>query len=226
MKDYLKFTNLTNKDELRKKFILKYEIQSDGNDKKIVVYFANGNRHIVAYTSANEKQILHKMKQQIKEYAENIKEAPENIIELRKDAIKFSALSLIASILFFVIGQAPAGVYLVLFSVVSFLFSIPYIIYKKYYIKDFEKNAMFLQNEEFINKMINSKEREDIFYNVNINTLNACYQESGKKGISINSIDKLNLYELKHLLEVIKCEISLFDEEVNEDVKEKELIKK
>lgn len=216
MKDYISLLNIDydSKEELRKTFILKYEVV-DGSDKEIIIYYANGEQHKTAYTKEKEKQILEKMKEQFSSYKLKISKAIEdgNIkITFQKNIRNIFITYLIVGIILLFIGIEVLGVILTIFGVSGSMFIIPSLLERKKKIKDFEKSGLFFGNEEFINQMLNSKVKDNILLNVDSKIIDQINIKE-TKDCTINSIDKLTLEQLKELLLVIKREYDLSEKE-------------
>lgn len=207
--------------ERRKKesnnFILKYEITTknklNNTKEKIILYLANGKKITFNYTKELEQNILDSMKKKVLDYKLFMENAQKRKIE--KDALVWSfnttSITMIASGLLISIilsNIAP----LIIMLIPSALLSISGLIYKQRYTnryKDFKKNILFIENEEKINQK--ALENSHIFNNViNKKTHDKMVvKPDGKKGYTINSIDKMQLKELKNMLELIKLEEQL-----------------
>jgi len=227
MHNYFKYLNLKNSDEMRKKFVLKYEISG----KNIIIFFADNTKYKVEYTKDNERNILKRMKEQISQYSQIFDEHLINKKNQSKHFDEFIYLFFVAlffGISFFVLGNNSilTNVFGVILTILGSLGIIGKVLINKInniISDDYRKTIMFLENEGFINQKINSKECGNIFMNVNNKIKDACpVKKDGSIEVTINSIDKLSLNELKLLLENIKKEVFVFSESIiDEEKKEK-----
>lgn len=224
-------------DKLKRKeessnFILKYEIvdknKLNKNKDKIIVYLANGKKVVFNYTNEIEQNILDTMKKQVINYKKIIEVNEKKKIE--KDALIYSFL--VSSLVMILTGLIS---YKITNNIVHFInMLIPSItlacsglIYKQKYVNkynDFKKNMLFIENEEKINQKVleNSNVLTNVISKKNYDKM--VIKPDGKKGYTINSIDKMKLKELKNMLELIKLE----DELNKRNIKEKDnmLVKK
>ena len=118
---------------------------------------------------------------------------------------------------------------LITMSIPSVILASSGLIYKKRYTNrynDFKKNILFIENEEKINQKV--LENSNIFTNVISKKTHdkMVIKPDGNKGYTINSIDKMKLKELKNMLELIKLEEELNKNNINEEEKDKLLVKR
>ena len=247
MKDYLIFTNLENKKKLQKQFILGYEIVDTKepiskidyskvtnipNYQQLKVYYADGSKHKFDHTSEKEKDILKKMKQQLIDYRDDVdfemtrEEHTNYIIQLGYTVIIFlffgilgmlTIKSVIAMICFGLI-TASSGILLALMIFVNIM--------DKIYKNDFQKNNLFLENEGLINNMLNSEKCKNIFSNVNDKVKKASpVKPDGTCEMDINSINNMNLKDMKQLLSAIKREL-MFEQSIEENKNKDKVLRK
>ena len=229
MHNYFKFLNLKNSDEIKKKFILKYEI----SDKEIIIFFADNTKYKVEYTNDNEIKILKRMKEQIKQYKQIFDEQfINNRIKHFDEFVYLLLVVLFFGFSLFMIGHGEIianiiGLTLTFLGVIVLGGKCLMNIFNKKVIDDYKKTILFLENEVFINQKINSRDCENIFSNVNDNIKDACpVKSNGKIEVTINTIDKLSLRELKLLLENIKKETYIMNDNSFSDLNNKESVKK
>ena len=248
MLDYLKYTELKNKEELRKQFIIGYDIVDNenrdnkeidytdnsniqNNNQQLIVYYADGSEHVFDYTKEKEKIILSKMKQQLLDYEEQINEGFENETFTKSKEINYCvAIFLMFGILGMVIFKAPLAIIIfglittfgAFLAVLKIIISIMYKVEKN----DFQKNNLFLKNEELINKMLNSEKSKNIFSNVNDKIKKASpVKPDGTCEMDINSINNMNLKDMKQLLAAIKREL-MFEQSIEENRNEDKVLRK
>ena len=233
MKDYNLFLDLNGKDEIRRKYILRYEIQEEEitNKKNIIIYFADGKKHSLPYTLYTEKQILQKMKEQFNEYKLDMflwKKGKNFSVNFINGMVKITTFMLLIGITLLISSSHPLalGIGLV-FGIIGgglSLFSWPLKIIANSQMNDYEKHMLFLENEEFINNSL--KQSTTILANINDKISDkTSINEEGNKICIINSIDKMSLSELKELLNVIRREKSLFEKESKNETKQEKKLK-
>ena len=231
MLNYFKYFNFKNSDKIKKTFILKYEI----NGKDIIVFFADNTQYKLEHTKDNEIKILKRMKEQINQYKQVFDEYLINDKSQFKYFDEFIYIFLV--LLFLGISCFLLGNGLIITNILGLIFTILgsmgvfgkilINVINKIITDDYKKTIMFLENEVVINEKINSQECKNIFMNVNNRVKDACpAKDDGSIEVTINSIDRLNLCELKLLVESIKKETFIFSESKIEELeKEKSNIK-
>lgn len=183
-----------------KSFILNYEFKNN----QIIVHFGSGKDSSFPYTKENEEKILEKMKNQIEDnilYKEN---SLRNIKIIETSVIKFFSIMLTFSII-----AAPFNLFYFLFIfILSFgSSSILLLVAKKKrnLIKDFEKQILFLNNQEKL-KAINEK-NSDILKNISEKNRDLTSSISTEQPmLTLNTIHKMKYKELKKIIENIKIE--------------------
>lgn len=228
MKNFFKWLVVENKDEVLKKFILKYEVID--NNKKIKIFLANDNINIIDYTKENEELLITKMETQINDNKEYLDEIFKDDLSLLKILACLLILIMLIGIGSFFIGNGVLitkiiGYFLTCLSGLGFIANGTYFLLYKKYFNDFKKSKIFLENKKSINKFLNSKKDVSIMKNVK--------EECSSKNddtyeFSINSIDKLSLKELKQLLYNMKKELlseDITNQESYKNVKSKKLSK-
>ena len=247
MLNYLILTNIENKDELKKQFILGYEIVDTKepisnidykkatnipNYQQLIVYYADYSKHKFDYTKEKEKEILKKMKQQLIDYQDEIdfELARENnvstmtqlgyttIVFLFFGILGMVTIKSVVAMICFGLMTACSGFMMALIIFVA--------ICDKMYKNDFQKNNLFLENEELINKMLNSEKSKNIFSNVNDKVKKASpVKPDGTCEMDINSINNMNLKDMKQLLEAIKREL-MFEQSIEENKNKDKVLRK
>ncbi len=215
MKDY----TLNFKDA--KSFILNYEIK----DNQIMVNYANGEHYIIPYTNDNEKKILKKMEDQVHD-AQN---SDDTLKRKRRRAgiwIISSILIIISSFYAIKSGHSISPLMeniLIAWFTFNIGFQIFYIKCVTKILKDLEKNKILLDNQEKINEMI--KENQNILTNSNEKIKKMVKSTPEDKPVfTLNSVEKLELKELKSLLENIQKEEKFkFDYSSNNESNDKPL---
>ena len=196
-----------------KMFVLNYEIKNN----KIIINFADGGNSIIPYTLENEKKILEKMKTQVinaKNYISKFEKKESNSILWL--SICFVCMLLNILLLISKLSNFPSVNISILVSYsIVFLANLGIYKYSKTKLDDINKNLMFLNNSEQINKMV--KSNQNILSNIKSNTKNIINTSiKNNKELTLNSIDKIKYKELKKILENIKREIEFnFDYEIN-----------
>lgn len=179
-------------------FILNYTIK--GNN--IIINTASKEKITVPNTEEYEKNILKKMKKQVKKYAYQYKnhwqsECDENFTIVK--ALLINALIWTPLWIFtlpvFLIPLVGVSALLIMFIIFGTKYKI-----SKTNIEDAKKNIMFIENEEDINKYI---AHENVLSKMKSDTAKVTL-ESNK--LNINSIDKIKYKELKRMLEAMKSE--------------------
>jgi len=186
MKDYTIMIPLGDEcGDQKENFILRYNINE--KDNLIEVYYANHHMETIAYSVDNELELLKKMKQQVIDYrdfiinAEKIKKEEEE--EKRKIVIMLTGMMILGwGFVFsdYIKNKNFILSYTVLRTIISGI-AVHNQVRDKMLFDDFNKNLLFLENEDIIN------ERK------------IC--EKGEKQITINSIDKMSLKRLRKILE-------------------------
>lgn len=217
MKDYIKdIPSMYISNEERKKiaseFVLKYKI-TNGNNPKIIVYYANGQKVTYDYSEELEESLLTTMKENIQRYANQFSVCYRDHAsqEALYDSCTFggaciTAVPLVHKLFSNIVEESvsPAPFITLGMAIVSFSLFEKIMFMKRY--QDFAKTLLYLQKEEDINFHLG--------YNLNFvnNTMNKelhnylVTKPDGKKGYTINSIDKMSLAKLKKLLTDIEKE--------------------
>ena len=215
MKDYIKdisslYISKEERQKIASEFILRYKVL---DDKKIIVYYANGNKVTYDYSKEVEVSILNSMKENFQKYLELFRNSYHDHVsqETLYDSITFggaciTAVPLIQRLFSNVVQEPSSPVTFVTIggTVISFSLFEKIMFMKRY--QDFAKTLLYLQKEEDINFHLG--------YNLNFvnNTMSKklhnylVTKPDGKKGYTINSIDKINLSELNGLLTTIEKE--------------------
>lgn len=214
MKDY---TITLNDNEERKKkkdkFILKYKIKEEKDKKKkIIIYYANGNQERMDYSRDFEKALLHLMKNQVKEYETTMIKYEEEYRKKVKSLNLENRLGLLAISIIAIIGMmGTVGTSVFLLSMITpsfllgmLLFETLEVIKQKGVINNFYKMQLFLENEDKINNNISNYDNKYIEKVRNILDKMIVSISEGKKGVTINSLDKINLKELEKIVNNVK----------------------
>lgn len=215
-------------------FILKYEITTKNklnkNKDKIIIYLANGKKVAFNYSKELEQNILNLMKKKVLDYKKIIENAEKRRIE--KDALVWSfnvtsITMLVSGLISFAITNNIEP--LIINLIPSIFLASSGLIYKQRYTSrhnDFKKNILFIENEEKINQKV--LENSNTFTNIISKKAHdkIVIKPDGKKGYTINSIDKMKLKELRNMLELIKLEEELNKNNINEEEKDKLLVKR
>lgn len=250
MLNYLILTNIENKDELKKQFILGYEIVDTKepisnidykkatnipNYQQLIVYYADYSKHKFDYTKEKEKEILKKMKQQLIDYQDEIDfELARENNENTHVKTQLCYTVIICCLFFGILGMVTikSVVAMICFGLMTASggFMMALIIFvaicDKMYKNDFQKNNLFLENEELINKMLNSEKSKNIFSNVNDKVKKASpVKPDGTCEMDINSINNMNLKDMKQLLAAIKREL-MFEQSIEENRNEDKVLRK
>lgn len=205
MKEYLydngkieKYFN--NKKGLKKTFILNYKIE----DNEIIINLATGKQLVYPYSKDNEQKVIDIMEAQVSDIDE----------KTFKKVSKLSTVCLIGAASLLIPFAALFYLYLFMspyFNVLGFVLSVAFtyinmiiissIVEIKKQIKDFEKHKFFMDKKEEIN---NTKQySKNIYKGLEKSNINE-YEE-----ITINTMDKIKLKELKRFIENIELENSL-----------------
>lgn len=217
MKDYIQdIPSMYISKEARKRiaseFILKYKITNDPNPQ-IIVYYADGKKITYDYSKELEQSLLLNMKENFQKYVELFQKNYHDHIsqEALCDACMVGgacimAVPLVQTLFSSIVKEpSPPIPFITLGGAVISYSLFDKIMYMKRY-QDFAKTLLYLQNENDINFHLG--------YNLNFvnNTMSKkqhnylVTKPDGKKGYTINSIDKMSLAELKKLLNVIERE--------------------
>lgn len=215
MKDYIQdISSMYISKEIRKKiaseFILKYKITNTSNPK-IVVYYANGKKITYDNSKELERTILNTMKEKFLMYVDQFQNCYHVHVsrEVLYDSVAVGGVCITAvplvHKLFSNIVEDPVSpvTFITLGTIITSLSLIEKIMYMKRY-QDFAKTLLYLQKEDdinfhlgsnsnFINNIMSKK-----FHNYLVT------KPDGKKGYTINSIDKMNLKEFRDFLYVIE----------------------
>ena len=208
MKDY----TLDKKE--KENFILNYEIFNKSSE--IIVHFATGEDYIIPYTKENEKKLLDKMREQIKESGA-FEEAAITKIESFKElklpliilgTLFFPAIALISSQL-----HVPTALWIIIggwvTAGVSILTNMSIKVKAlKNKLKDLAKNKKFLENEREITEAL-EEEKDRVHQNTLSNvSLKADKQISSavsrnRPAIDINTVDSIKESDLDQILDNI-----------------------
>jgi hypothetical protein len=188
-------------------FILKYDIDMINDEKIIRVYYASNNAElIIPYDVETEREILKKMKEQ----AINQFESKDCYEAKISDSAKMTAFVALITLCNFPLFKVLAlinikfAVALGLVLGLECTRNIYNIINNKKAVNEINKNYMFLENEEIINKKVN--ENKNLLSNSTEKVKKMVNSVSDNQpSFTINSIDKLSLRELKQVLSNIKC---------------------
>lgn len=217
MKDYIQdIPSIYISKEARKKiaseFILKYKITNDYNPK-IIVYYANGKRTTYDYSKELEQSILLNMKENFQKYVELFQKNYHDHIsqEALCDACMVGgacimAVPLVQTLFSNIIEEPSSPIPFVTLGGTAMSYSLlQKIMFMKRY-QDFAKTLLFFQNEDNINFHLG--------YNLNFvnNTMSKkihnylVTKPDGRRGYTINSIDKMSLKEFQEFLSIIERE--------------------
>ena len=239
MKDYTKdipslYISKEERKKITEELILKYKVTNDSNPK-IIVYYANGKKVTYNYSKELEESLLINMKETFLKYLELFQICYHEHIsqEALYDSVAFggvclAAVPLIQKLFSSIIEEPSSPIPFITIGGVTSSFSMfQKIMYMKRY-QDHAKTLLYLQKEEDINFHLG--------YNLNFvnNTMKKNFYKhlvtktNGKKGYTINSIDKMSLKELQELLSTIENENNmmelfpvLYDDIVTEYLKSK-----
>ncbi len=189
-------------DDEKKLFILNYEIEDD----KIIINFAGGIKHVIPWTSDNEKIILEKMREQVLNSDEALNKFNKKRI-LGKSLLALSLFTLSSSFLTLYFNTAVNNLLVSAFFTASSIATIPsFILYLKgkWGKEDLLKNKDFLEHEAKINTY--AKENNNIFANVSkrTNSLACSNMEDGRDALSINEVDYISLKDLSNMYDNIE----------------------
>ena len=154
MKDY------TSDEEDKKTFILYYK----KTEEKLIVYTANNDTYSLPNTDHNERLVLDKMKQQVLRYKSFEDEKLKNMIKCNS---MLSIDLLIAYACYISYEQSSLKMINIGLTVGCTALAIGRFMYLKEYcklVKDYQKNSIFLEYEELINKYVDGD-------NININDI-------------------------------------------------------
>ena len=217
MKDYIQdIPSMYISKETRKKiaseFILKYKITNDTNPR-IIVYYANGKKTTYHYSKELEQSILLNMKENFQKYVELFQKNYHDHIsqEALYDScavggVCIMAVPLLQQLFSNIIEEPSSPIPFVTLGGTAMSYSLlQKIMFMKRY-QDFAKTLLFFQNEDNINLHLG--------YNLNFvnNTISKklhnylVTKPDGRRGYTINSIDKMSLAEFQRLLSSIEKE--------------------
>lgn len=206
MKDYTIELNIDdNYEEERDHFIMRYHIAQINDEKKILVFYANGDCVTLPYTSYGEVLTLEKMKNQLLKYQPLLEKTISNLENSEVVGAKLNSLFnliIATGIYYLLIGRVPLkiiGMFLEYVGLSLKKWNRNYNEARKLICEDFQKNMLFMQNEVLINERISQK--RDLFEESKWASF--CDLEN-ENALTINSIDKMSYGELKELLEFIK----------------------
>lgn len=186
-------------------FILNYDVYRDL--KLIKVYYADGKCITMDYNFDNEKYLLEKMREQVLAYKSIMLNAKERNIENEKEIglnlFNFGIVALGCTLL--LIKDIPIKVFGSLFFIGGSCLTI-LDAYAKFSIDydfdDFDKNLLFIENENRIQEAIGKDQEFLLDLPIRILKGITCNAE-GKIGFSINSISKLRYRDIESLLAII-----------------------
>lgn len=195
MKDYS-----LNSDSV-KDFILNYRVDKDKN--QIIIHLANGISKIIPFTIENEKNTLKKMKIQVLSSNEFMSKQEKRFSRSWKFAI-WDASMITNSIISVVNGNCVAPTLNFLcasYLAFDIIFRVYFMLDTKRNITDIKKNKLFIDNEEEINKSIQTnqtilskvvnknKMQSDIAHN--LHNLDSSNTLNPQQVITLNSVDKM-----------------------------------
>lgn len=197
----------------KRDFILNYMIEND----QIKIRYADNKTYTIPYTSHNEKKIIKKMKLQVLNSGKFEDEQKENV---KKNIKGLIANIVILGLNILSIVYLDGGMISYIISIISAFTLEAYtcnIIKIKRALEDIEKNKLFINNEEEINKSI--VENKNILNNVDKEVTEIIQSARDENNvINISSIENLKLKELKSLLEIILREKKLgFDSSIDDN---------
>ena len=197
----------------KRDFILNYMIEND----QIKIRYADNKTYTIPYTSHNEKKIIKKMKLQVLNSGKFEDEQKENV---KKNIKGLIANIVILGLNILSIIYLDSGMISYIISIISAFTLEAYtcnIIKIKRALEDIEKNKLFINNEEEINKSI--VENKNILNNVDKEVTEIIQSARDENNvINISSIENLKLKELKSLLEIILREKKLgFDSSIDDN---------
>lgn len=197
----------------KRDFILNYMIEND----QIKIRYADNKTYTIPYTSHNEKKIIKKLKLQVLNSGKFEDEQKENV---KKNIKGLIANIVILGLNILSIIYLDSGMISYIISIISAFTLEAYtcnIIKIKRALEDIEKNKLFINNEEEINKSI--VENKNILNNVDKEVTEIIQSARDENNvINISSIENLKLKELKSLLEIILREKKLgFDSSIDDN---------
>ena len=197
------------KDMDARTFILNYEIKNG----QIIINFASKEKLEVPYTEENEKKIKEKMEAQVRNAGANsIKQKCEKYLD-DKVWLAILLLILITIAFMFTIAIISTCGFTNIYTIAMILIDLAvstgtfYCSHKFYkyesIIRDFEKNELFLKEQNNIND--NIKGNPNILANVSQKTKALVDSaEENEPVFNINNIDNMSLKELKQIIENIR----------------------
>ena len=195
MKDY----SLNYEDS--KTFILNYKIE----DNQIIVNLACKKECIIPYSLVNEKELLKLMKEQVLD-SKAFKSKQEKRFSVSWKYAIWSGVMLVFNAVMLATGSSSLPIAHGLCAG-CFVFDATYRVYSmidsKKKIKDVNKNIMFLNNEELLNRKVKSNQNILSNTNTKIKELVASTPEDAQV-FSLNTIDKIKYEDLKTIIENIK----------------------
>lgn len=195
MKDY----SLNYEDS--KTFILNYKIE----DNQIIVNLACKKERIIPYSLVNEKELLKLMKEQVLD-SKAFKSKQEKRFSASWKYAIWSGVMLVFNAVMLATGSSSLPIAHGLCAG-YFIFDATYRVYSmidsKKKIKDVNKNIMFLNNEELLNRKVKSNQNILSNTNTKIKELVASTPEDAQV-FSLNTIDKIKYEDLKTIIENIK----------------------
>ena len=195
MKDY----SLNYEDS--KTFILNYKIE----DNQIIVNLACKKECIIPYSLVNEKELLKLMKEQVLD-SKAFKSKQEKRFSASWKYAIWSGVMLVFNAVMLATGSSSLPIAHGLCAG-YFIFDATYRVYSmidsKKKIKDVNKNIMFLNNEELLNRKVKSNQNILSNTNTKIKELVASTPEDAQV-FSLNTIDKIKYEDLKTIIENIK----------------------
>jgi len=208
----------SNKNEIRQSFIRSYSIL--GN--QLIINYAT-EESVIPYTRENEIKLLNRMKEQLKTYGKDYFERRRII----NSKYLFQQIILISLNLFLTFSGGYLSIVNLLCAVLLTGLTIGKLtVFDKHdvLLEDYNKNILFINNEEFINKNL-SKCKEINGVSEDVKLYISVLQEAKKEdALDINAIDVMSYEDLKNILKELKSLNS--DEFSLESQQSKKLIKK
>ena len=210
--------------ESSKTFILNYNIENN----QIIVNLASGEKYIIPFSVDNEKRLLERMKNQVKDSSDYEYKQEKRFSSAWKWAI-WSGIMLVFNSIILATGISALPV---VNGICAgwFVFDSSLRIYSmvdsKRKLKDIRKNRTFINNENTLSD--NTKINQNVLSNVSTKTQELVTSTPEQKPIfTLNSIDKIGYEDLKKILENIQREEEFgFDYSDSQDEKPMILSKK
>ena len=206
--------------ESSKTFILNYNIENN----QIIVNLASGEKYIIPFSIDNEKRLLERMKNQVKDSSDYEYKQEKRFSSAWKWAI-WSSLMLVFNSIILATGISALPVVNGICAFDSSL-RIYSMVDSKRKLRDIKKNRTFINNENLLSD--NTKINQNVLSNVSTKTQELVTSTPEQKPIfTLNSIDKIGYEDLKKILENIQREEEFgFDYSESQDEKPMILSKK